>query len=640
MSNRIRSHVLEERSIAFLRDIFPDTWVIHPFARDYGVDVQVEVFSENGERTGIRFYGQVKATDRNVSDDLLRLDSSHFEYWSGHTDPVALLRYFDKTKQLQWCWLHDVDWLMKPGNKSIDVAGLLKTWDRAISPTEVERYLHVRRQALFEPLVPPYEITVEQLGGNDVAPVIAAKIAREINSKSFKVFPREMAIGHFQLSFTPTKIASSYSGLPGFVLHHEEGLTDDELVERALLATFLCACRYERVLFARSLASISAPLLYRAAGEELRLQFFDAMIFSLGLMSAVKMITPLLNGEADSSLLWLRFSTTCAASSWRYGEAHSWAALLRQWLETPPIPENAGSFAYNMGNSLASQGNWVEACDAYSIAIAKDSAYGSRSYFWGEFGAANFEIGNFEEAAHCYGEALLLEDSPENRWRLGDTLFHAGQFAKASEQLQIALPGVGKRNRTYVELLLLVCNELREVWGLESQIASAIEESDHEILQLSTASMDAGEVIAHLRPLMNKSAIDGLLNFNAGVFASCNGHYTVAGYRFLTCALRQRGDSEAWINSIICALNSGNAHLAVLSAKTAHFFLGEEFLPWALGMMPGSPQIPAQIADSWRSLMTELVELFDQDRVASEEIPVLRFHTPTGTKVFHLGKKM
>ncbi|MEG3001552.1 MAG: DUF4365 domain-containing protein [Comamonas sp.] len=637
MPNRIRSHILEERSLAFLRDVFPDTWTIHPFTRDYGIDVQVEVFSENGDRTGIRFYGQVKATDKNESDDLLRLDRSHFEYWSAHTDPVALFRYFDKTKKLQWCWLHDVDWLMKPGNESLDVAGLLKAWDITISPAEVERYLHARRQALFEPLIPPYEVTIEKLGNNDVAPVIAAKIASEIKSKSFKFFTREMAVGHFNLNFTPTKIAASYSGLPGFVIHRQDGLKEGELVEYALLATFLCACRYERVLFARSLASVSAPLLYRAAGEVLRPQFFDAMIFSLGLMPAVEMIAPLLNGEADSSLQWLLFSTTCAASSWKYGEAHSWTALLRQWLEKPPIPENAGPFAYNLGNSLASQGNWEEACDAYSIAIAKDSAYGRRPYFWSEFGAANFEIENFEKAARCYEESLLLEDSSETRWRLGDALLHAGQFAKASEQLQIALPEVPERNRTYVELLLLLCNELRGLWGLESQTVSVIEECEHEVLQIST-SMNEDELVTHLRPLINKNAIDGLLNFNAGIFAARNGHYSIAGYRFLTCALRQRGDAEAWINSIMCALNAGNTYLAIISAKTAHFFVGEEFLPWALGLMPGSPQIPPQIADSWRSLISELVVLFEQDRTESEEIPVFRCHTPDGTKVFHLDQ--
>jgi hypothetical protein len=124
------------------------------------------------------------------------------------------------------------------------------------------------------------------------------------------------------------------------------------LMKRALLATFFCACRYERILFARSLAVLSAPLLYRAAGEELRLQFFDAMIFSLGLKQAVETISPLLVESSDSSLAWV-MSRLPAAASWRYGEAHSWAALLRQWLENPPDPENEGAFAYNLGNTLA-----------------------------------------------------------------------------------------------------------------------------------------------------------------------------------------------------------------------------------------------------------------------------------------------
>ncbi|MOA42248.1 hypothetical protein D3C78_1642840 [compost metagenome] len=123
------------------------------------------------------------------------------------------------------------------------------------------------------------------------------------------------------------------------------------------------------------------------------------------------------------------------------------------------------------------------------------------------------------------------------------------------------------------------------------------------------------------------------------MFASRNGHHSIAGYRFLVCALRQRGDAEAWINSVICALTSGDSCLAIFSAKVAHYFVGEEFLPWALGMMPGGPQVPTQIADSWRSLIFELVESFERDQAAGEEVPVLRVHMPDDTKVFGLGDR-
>lgn len=639
MSHRIRNHVLEERSLAFLREAFPDSWVIHHFPRDYGIDIQVEVFSENGNRTGIRFYGQVKATDRVEDDDLLRLDRSHFEYWAAHTDPVALLRYFDVSKQLHWCWMHDVDWLMKPEIQSLDVAGLLKTWDKSTSQVEIERYLHARRQALFEPLTPPYDITVEQFGSGDAAPLLAAKIAKEIESKSFRVLTKELAVGSFHVVIATDKIAVSHCGLPGFVFHHKDGLTDAEVVERSLLATFLCACKYERVLFARALATLTAPLLYRGAGENLRLILFDAMIFALGLKPAVEVISPLLAEEENPLLAWLMFTTACGASSFRYGEAHSWAALLRQWIEKPPIPENAGTFAYNLGNSLLNQGQWAEACEAFASALASDPSYENRSYFWGEYGAANFEAGNIDAATQCYEKALSLKDDPADRWRLGDTLFHSGQYAKAGEQFRIALPNLRPRDQGHVELLIQVCDELQRVWGLASQTLSTIEEEDHEVLKTPAAQMDEREVILHLQSLMNKNAIDGFFNFNAGVFANRYGHHSIAAYRFLTCAFRQRGDAEAWANSIMCALNSGDTYLAVLSAKAAHFFLDEQFLPWILGLMPNSPKIPEPIADIWRSMMTELVESFERDRDAQREAPVLRVHGRGGSKEFRLGAR-
>jgi hypothetical protein len=186
---------------------------------------------------------------------------------------------------------------------------------------------------------------------------------------------------------------------------------------------------------------------------------------------------------------------------------------------------------------------------------------------------------------------------------------------------------------------LHVCDEIQRVWGLSSQALSTISEEDLEGLKTSAAQLNESDVILHLQPLMNMNAIDGFFNFNAGVFANHYGHHSIAAYRFLTCALRQRGDAEAWTNSIMCALNSGDIQLALLSAKAAHFCLDEQFLPWVLGSMPNSPKIPEPIAETWRSMMTELVESFERDRDAHHEAPVLRIHGPSGSKEFHWGSQ-
>jgi Domain of unknown function (DUF4365) len=52
---RNRTHILEEESLFELRKIFPKEWVIREKPKDYGIDVEVEVFNDHGGYTGIVF---------------------------------------------------------------------------------------------------------------------------------------------------------------------------------------------------------------------------------------------------------------------------------------------------------------------------------------------------------------------------------------------------------------------------------------------------------------------------------------------------------------------------------------------------------------------------------------------------------
>jgi tetratricopeptide (TPR) repeat protein len=637
MSSRARSHILEDKSLAYLREVFPDSWVIHSFIRDYGIDIQVEIFAENGARTGIRFYGQVKATDKAEDTDLLQLDRQHLDYWSAHTDPVVLLRYSASSKQLRWCWIHDVGWLLKPNAQSLNVANFLKIWDPNHSIAAIERYLHGRREALFEPVTPPYKISIEKLGDSQASFLLAAKAAEAISSKSFRIQPKELEQGVFHVDITHDKIAASHCGLPGFVFHQNSVLTESELVDRSLLAIFLCACRYERILFARALATSTLSILYRAACDELKTTLFDALIFSLGLKYAAELLSPLLDEEPDEAVTWVAFMAVSASSSFKYGEEHSWRFMLQHWLKTPPIPDNSGPFAYNLGNALLHQGHWHEAADAFSSALENDPSYKQRSYFWDDYGTANFESDNFRLAIECYETSLSLKESAATRWRLGDSLFHFGQYDKAEAHFHRALPDLDEHDQDYVVLLIAVCREIQEIWNVRSQNILPLAEEDHERLNTSADQMTGEEVIGYLQCPMQKNAIDGRFNFNAGVFAAQHEQYLVATYRFLTCALRQRKDAETWVNAITCALNSNEIHMALLCAKSAYFYLGEQFLPWILGMMPNGPRIPEPIANIFQEMMIDLVDSFEQERTSHKKPALLRLHTQDGTKEFPWG---
>ncbi|UBZ13493.1 DUF4365 domain-containing protein [Flagellimonas marinaquae] len=60
---RSRTHILEEESLLELKKILPIEWVIREKPKDYGIDIEVEIFTSKGEYTGIVFWIQLKATD-------------------------------------------------------------------------------------------------------------------------------------------------------------------------------------------------------------------------------------------------------------------------------------------------------------------------------------------------------------------------------------------------------------------------------------------------------------------------------------------------------------------------------------------------------------------------------------------------
>lgn len=635
MTNRTRNHILEELSLSFLRGVFPNSWVIHTFTRDYGVDIQVELFAENGERTGIRFYGQVKATDNEIDDDVLSLDRSHFEYWSGHSDPVALIRYFDKKKTLSWCWLHDVDWLLNPRKKSVDVAGALKEWDTDFSHIEIEKYLHDRQKALFEPFLPPYRISISNFQNAETNCVnLVAKISEKISSRSFRILPTDVTSGHFQINIDNKKIACNFSGLSGFIFHYKDGISEDEFVECILLAVFFCSCRYERILFARTFLNILVKLLYKSTSHELRFIFLDLAIFTLGIKAAKNILSPVFELENDPASAWFEFYEACGQAAWKYGETYAWIELLEEWnINGAPFPNNEGSVAYSLGNLLSHEGHWEAAGNAYEAALLKDKSYETRPYIWIEAGAAKFESNDFKAAANYYAKALKLESSLETEWRYADALFNSGDFEHAYNVLKNIISSDELKENTYIFLIYLTCKNLIQILYIKQQ--TIIHGSFN--YQINFENVDnfknENEANNYISDVLKENALDPYLNFNLGFLASKSGFNEIALYRYLSCALCQRHDGEAWRNATASALKLNDVLTASLIMKAAHFYLGEAFLKWMHSMVPDSENGGSE----WAAIVTEITQSFEVSKLENAIDPIVRLHNPKGTTIIKLN---
>jgi hypothetical protein len=273
LANRPRNHILEELSVAHLRSTLPQEWQISETTHDYGIDVQIEIFTKDGKRTGVKFNGQIKATDNSVIGDALQIDRSHIDYWLHHSDPVVIFRYHDSTKAFRWCWVDEIAWRLNTDSQTIEISSYLKEWDPQKSPTEIEGFLAMRRKAASL-LAKPYKISViNAVQGSAGAAITAAEIEQILGRDDFRVLTNPDAQGDFQVIVDEKRIAVSYCGLPGVVCYLEPNAPAKDRAGAALMGVLLCSLRFDRERVTRALVDLTLPLLFETALQKEHLEF-------------------------------------------------------------------------------------------------------------------------------------------------------------------------------------------------------------------------------------------------------------------------------------------------------------------------------------------------------------------------------
>jgi tetratricopeptide (TPR) repeat protein len=234
-----------------------------------------------------------------------------------------------------------------------------------------------------------------------------------------------------------------------------------------------------------------------------------------------------------------------------------------------------GPSAYNYANRLAHNGEWEESIEYYQLASKRDEKYLSRDYYWGEIGAAQFECEQYEQASESYQRSYEIKPNSETAWRLGDALFHNGKYEKALKTLQKAI-SENENFGSYPSLVMMLCDELVNTWGILEQNIASVDDKTQESLMALNPAKTAEELVSSLNPFLHISALDALLNFNAGHLSRISNQFQTSAYRYLTCALRQRGDAEAWANAFLSAMQAENSELTALIVDSGYFYVGEE----------------------------------------------------------------
>ncbi|NCO51322.1 MAG: DUF4365 domain-containing protein [Deltaproteobacteria bacterium] len=615
-------------SVTALRAALPETWVMHDFRRDYGIDVQIEIFDTDGNSTGLRVYGQLKATDKNESEDILSLDRNHFEYWAAHSDPVLLLRFFSTTGTFKWCWMHDIEWRMKSSASSVDAAPHLAPWSKEETPKVIEQLARLRNQNLHQRLSSPTTVSVRNASDGIAGSLkLATLIESLLPSISFRVLGELESTCHFDVLFEGKSLRVGFVGLPGFVVSSDEDCDIEHIADLAVLLIFFISCRYNRNSDARVIASQASATLFGAVSEEFQPLLFDGLMYSLGIDQAIPLIMSKVVNVYDP-IVWFKIHAAGYRASKLHGQTELWLKQLKNWADAPPYPEMSATAAYNAANSLAQANLWHEALDYYKLAGERDRSYFDKDYYWAELGAAQFETDQAAAAAASYQKAFDINPTPAGQWRLGDALFHCGHYESAYKNIFDALAR-DENLGSYPRLIMAVCDELISTWGIKEQEIQPIDDSIQNKLMTLKEAASADDLILSLRPYLEICAINPLLSFNSGHVANISNQPRLALYRYLTCALRQRGDTQAWANTIAAAFQINEADLLLLILDSAYFYVGEELVEAVLKALVIPAGLPNETAIEFQR---QLIALIRATAKSADNSVTMRIHGNEGTK--------
>ena len=630
---RHRNHILETKSVTALRDALPEAWVVHDFPQDYGIDVQIEIFDTHGNTTGLRIYGQLKATDKQEEEDVLSLDRDHFEYWAAHSDPVILLRYFAETGTFKWCWMHDIHWRMKPTASSVDAAPHLNLWNNLATPAAIEQLARLRKHSLHLRSVSPTTVSVRNASEGITGSLRLAKfIESRLPAESFMVLGEPESACQVDVLFEGKILRVGFIGLPGFVLSCEDNDAIEHIADLAVLFMFLILCRYNRSTEASVIANHAAPALLKATPEDFFPLLFDGLFYSLGIEQAIALILGNVIDQKDS-VVWFNIHAAGVRFCKRIGQTELWRGQLKKWADSPPYPEMAASAAYNTANSHANANLWHDALDYYKLAGERDRNYFDRDYYWAELGAAQFETEQAGAASVSYQKAFDISHDPSDQWRLGDALFHCGEYESAYKNISGAVAS-DESLGLYPRLVMAVCEELISTWGINKQEILPVDESVQSELMASVAAASADELISKLKPFLETCAIDPRLSFNAGHLSNISKQPRIALYRYLTCALRQRHDTQAWACAYISAFNANETDLMVLILDSAYYFVGEELIDAVLKAFVMPADLPKETAIE---IQRQLIALIRAAAKSTDNSFTMRIHGNEDTKIIEVA---
>lgn len=433
---RPRSHAIEDLSrAAFVEQMSP--WVVRHLDKDYGFDEHVEVF-EDDEATGLAFYAQVRATDRDLPAALaVRFRSQQLDYFADAGLPVLIVRYHVPSRRFFAKWFHRVG--LHPAKKTVTIR--LTEADELVAASLEQLADELRAIRRYTSSDPAWPIVVG----------ISVSSEWAFGAREFVTFCRRTAGEQRYVEFQAEtsrlpevrlldKRAEVDFRLASVTIHDvpldasPDRLAGDVVTAIAVVLGNLGHCDAATRLVLSS--GETAPLLddpetlLRVAGFFFRAhRVREAIEFSEALTN---------QGREATGHFFLAPVALAHAQSLRPVEIDAVTEHLRTRASQAEAAGDGGAGAayYSLGNWLFSAAKeYPEALTAFQNAIRLEPLYAQRAYYLHERAAAHFECGEYEEAVDWYSRAIARGSLDRTVACWADALIHAGRYGEAQQAL-------------------------------------------------------------------------------------------------------------------------------------------------------------------------------------------------------------
>ena len=589
MAKRVKQHQIEDLSRSKFCLVLPKYWVIRDKEKDYGIDIEVEIFDKNDRSTGLVYWVQIKATE-SVNKSVIRkvdLNIDSIKYYKSLEIPVLIVRYSEKEDRFYCRWIYDIDlFYAKKGGKTIRILFCDRDIWGVDSADKTIEFLKKIRAIKTGAITLPVSIFMK------------------VKNDSINEIPRGIFMSAYRLDLQNYSQIALYESDPKKSILHVS-LKEDELV---ISLSSVTGCTFHRIkdrgtkgftegIVADVLLGLAASLANIGQNEiaarifldsRLKIRFFQkrdllyrflpSLIMTSRYGEVIDAVCEIIDSDDDDML---ENTTTISAIVLIYTNDQDKNSKLEKLLykclsKNITLEKNShiGISHYNLGNHFHNRGANRKSITHYLLARRFEPKYLNQSYYYQELGGSLFELGKYRFSANFYKIALDKGAPNSVKPLYADALMFSGYYKLSLEVFSEYLDSVTNAHTEWY--LKRICLEvLIDTTSVEEQVRRKKE----AISKIDISKAGDPTFISDLKKAVDLDNLCGLAWFNLGIFYGKSGKYEDASFSFITCGLVQRWDIEAWINATICCFNKDVPyHIFPLVLSTAYFFNGDNFL--------------------------------------------------------------